>query len=64
MSNKAIINGIEYKTLAEGCSVTGLNYGYARIKAMDSDEFEMNQKVKVQIIRQQSLKNKTIKLKK
>lgn len=51
MSNKAIINGIEYPTLIKACSVLGLNYGYARVKAMKSDEFEMKQKVKVKIIR-------------
>lgn len=51
MSNRTIINGIEYPTLSEACNITGLNYRYARIKAMKSDVFEMKQRVKVKIIR-------------
>lgn len=51
MSNTAIINGVEYPTLAAGCAATGLNYPYARLKAMKSDKFEMNQVAKVEIIR-------------
>ena len=54
MTNRIKINGVEYPSVPAGCSATGINYGYVRIKAMKADKFEIKQIAKVEIIREKT----------
>lgn len=51
MTNRILINGVEYPSITEGCSATGLDMNYLKVKKhRKGNKFTLTKKYEIEII--------------